>query len=83
MKVTNLHLLPDGGLRLKQAIKKEENALKDTTTQLNNVLEKLHKFRGKYFIIFFSLIKLYINEIKKPNMYKMLTFIVFGNNMYL
>lgn len=77
MKVTNLHLLPDGGLRLKQAIKKEENALKDTTTQLNNVLEKLHKFRGKYFIIFFSLIKLYINEIKKTKYVQNVNFYCF------
>lgn len=46
MKVTNLNLLPDGGLKLKLAIKREENALKDTTTQLKNVLEKLNKFPG-------------------------------------
>jgi hypothetical protein len=46
MKVTNLHLLPDGGLRLKQAIKKEETALKDTKIQLNNVLTKLKEFSG-------------------------------------
>ncbi|XP_025412191.1 transcription termination factor 2-like isoform X2 [Sipha flava] len=48
MKVTNLHLLPDGGLRLKQAIKKEETALKDTKIQLNNVLTKLKEFSDEF-----------------------------------
>ncbi|XP_050057902.1 transcription termination factor 2-like isoform X2 [Aphis gossypii] len=41
MKITNLNLLPDGGYKLKRAIIKEESALRDTTTQFNNVLKKL------------------------------------------
>jgi len=46
MNITNLHLLPDRGLKLKKAILKEEILLKDTKMQLKNVLEKLEKFPG-------------------------------------
>lgn len=46
MKVTNLHLLPDGGLKLSRAISKEENALKDVQMQLKNVDKKLNKCQG-------------------------------------
>lgn len=42
----NLKLLPDGGLKLKQAILKNERDLKDTEKQLVNVLEKLKEFKG-------------------------------------
>lgn len=46
MKVTNLHLLPDGGLKLSRAISKEESAFKDAQMQLNNVDKKLKKCQG-------------------------------------
>lgn len=46
LKITNLHLLPDGGLKLKKAILKEENALKDTKIQHKNILAKLKQFPG-------------------------------------
>lgn len=46
MQNTNLDLLPDGGFKLKQAIKREEDALKNTVIQLQNVAEKLKQFPG-------------------------------------
>lgn len=46
LKITNLHLLPDGGLKLKKAILREEIALKDTKIQLQNILTKLKQFPG-------------------------------------
>lgn len=48
MKMTNLHLLPDGGLKLKRAIIKEESALKDNEMQLKNILYKLKEFPGLF-----------------------------------
>lgn len=52
MKITNLHLLPDKGLKLKKAISKEESLLKDTEMQLKNVLNKLKEFPGSQFLYF-------------------------------
>lgn len=52
MKITNLHLLPDKGLKLKKAILKEESLLKDTEMQLKNVLNKLKEFPGSQFLYF-------------------------------
>lgn len=46
MKSINLKLLPDGGLKIKKAILTEENRLKESKMQLNNVLRKLKKFSG-------------------------------------
>jgi len=46
MKITNLNLLPDGGLKLKKVILKEEGVLEDTKMQLKNVLTKLKDFPG-------------------------------------
>lgn len=48
MKSINLELLPDRGLKLKNAILKEENSLKESKMQLNNVLRKLKEFSGNY-----------------------------------
>lgn len=53
MKITNLNLLPDGGIKLKKAILKEDNALKDANTQLKNVISKLEYFEGLYIYIIF------------------------------
>jgi len=53
MKMTNLHLLPDGGLKLKKAILKEERSLIDTEMQLKNVLDKIKHFPGIKFKCFF------------------------------
>lgn len=47
MQITNLGLLPDGGLKLKNAISKEERALKDTEMQLKNILDNLKQFPGE------------------------------------
>ncbi|XP_050421158.1 transcription termination factor 2-like [Adelges cooleyi] len=44
MEITNIKLLPDGGLKLKTAIIKEENKLKDTKEQFENVLKQLKLF---------------------------------------
>jgi len=56
MKITNLNLLPDGGYKLKRAIIKEESALKDTTTQFNNVLKKLEGYPGLTMSILYILV---------------------------
>lgn len=53
MGITNLHKLPDGGLKLKSAILKEESALKDTMLQLNNVIKKLKEFPGIKLSLFY------------------------------
>lgn len=56
MKITNLNLLPDGGYKLKRAIIKEESALRDTTTQFNNVLKKLEGYPGLTMSILYILV---------------------------
>jgi len=56
MKITNLNLLPDGGYKLKRAIVKEESALIDTRTQLNNVLKKLEGYPGLTMSILYILV---------------------------
>lgn len=54
MKITNLHLLPDGGFKLKNAISKQENELKDTKMQLKMVIAKLNEFGGYHIFFFFT-----------------------------
>jgi len=56
MKMANLNLLPDGGYKLKRAIIKEESALIDTRTQLNNVLKKLEGYPGLTMSILYILV---------------------------
>lgn len=63
MQITNLGLLPDGGLKLKQAIKREEDTLKDTVKQLQNVAEKLKQFPGIVVFIFFTKLYYLLNQI--------------------
>lgn len=52
MRVTNLHLLLDKGLKLNNAILKEESVYKDTLMQYNHVDQKFKRLRFIIYKIF-------------------------------